>query len=426
MKKPSKRDLTLILTTLLLVIAMAGGTWSTTFGAALSQGTLPTVTPIPPTSRPVSPSDTPNPSATARVPSGGTGVIPLIFITTTSCDQTVSIRTANFPANTDFDVLMNYYGTLGIGGQKVDTVNSGGGGVMTWTFNIPDFLKGQQRIAIRLQSGSGYYSYNWFWNTCPCQPAPSIVWTRGLIPIFKIAAVVHDQSVTIKTANFPANDTFDALINRMGTLGIGGVKVDKVKSSSGGQLTFTFSIPDSLKGQSRIALRLQSPSSGYFSYGWFDNATATFNVSFTAADTSPVGLYDGPSDHSYPPRDPCALSNGSGPAVTPTASSSSSSSSGWTGIPTFSIKSVVHDGTVTITTHNFPAGETFKVTMNKFGTLGVGGVQVDSVSSGSGGTLSFTFNVPDSLKGQKRIAIRLQSTSSGRYAFNWFWNSTYP
>jgi hypothetical protein len=30
------------------------------------------------------------------------------------------------------------------------------------------------------------------------------------------------------------------------------------------------------------------------------------------------------------------------------------------------------------------------------------------------------------LAGQGRIAIRLEATSGGYYAFNWFYNNTYP
>jgi len=60
------------------------------------------------------------------------------------------------------------------------------------------------------------------------------------------------------------------------------------------------------------------------------------------------------------------------------------------------------------------------------GTRGVGGVQVATVDSGAGGTLDLTFNIPDYLKGQYQIAIRMQSPTSGYYAFNWFYNNTYP
>ncbi|MCH7480984.1 MAG: hypothetical protein IIC79_06295, partial [Chloroflexi bacterium] len=92
------------------------------------------------------------------------------------------------------------------------------------------------------------------------------------------------------------------------------------------------------------------------------------------------------------------------------------------GIPTFSITNVVKDVSVTIKTYNFPAGDTFKVRMGIYGTLGIGGVLVDTQASGAGGTFNATYNIPAALLGSTRIAIRLESASSGYYAYNWFWN----
>jgi len=64
--------------------------------------------------------------------------------------------------------------------------------------------------------------------------------------------------------------------------------------------------------------------------------------------------------------------------------------------------------------------------MGKYGTKGIGGTLVATTDSGDGGTLTLSYDVPKSLKGLDRIAIRLEATSGGYYAFNWFWNNTYP
>jgi hypothetical protein len=94
-------------------------------------------------------------------------------------------------------------------------------------------------------------------------------------------------------------------------------------------------------------------------------------------------------------------------------------------VPTFYIDSVARDVSVTITTYNFPAGDNFDVLMNVIGTRGAYGIPVATVSSGNGGTLTFTFNIPPALYGLQQIAIRLQSnTGSGYFAFNWFYNNT--
>jgi hypothetical protein len=213
-------------------------------------------------------------------------------------------------------------------------------------------------------------------------PAPGIASpTSWVVPTFSIVSVATDTSVTIRTYNFPANDTFKVLMGYMGTRGANGTRVDTISSGSGGSFTATFNIPSGLKGLYQIAIRLQSTSgSGYFAYNWFYNNTAS----------------------------------GVNPPVI-----------GYSGIPTFSISSVVADNKVTIYTYNFPANDSFDVLMNYMHTQGINGIKVATISSGSGGSFSATFDIPAALRGQYQIAIRLQSnTGSGYFAYNWFYNNT--
>jgi hypothetical protein len=158
--------------------------------------------------------------------------------------------------------------------------------------------------------------------------------------------------------------------------------VATTNSGDGGSFTATYTIPDKYKGLSRIAIRLESPTSGYYAYNWFYNNTAP------AASPTPGPVYSG--------------------------------------IPTFSIVSVVKNTSVTIKTKNFPADDSFKVRMGKYGTLGIGGKVVATTDSGDGGSFTVTYSIPSSLKGSGRIAIRLVSPTTGYYAYNWFYNNTTP
>jgi hypothetical protein len=313
-------------------------------------------------------------SASAAVP------IPVFAITAVEKDNLVTIKTTDFPANRTFVVRMGTYGTLGIGGIEVGTTFSGTGGTFTATYSIPAALHGSARIAIRLDATSGgYYSYNWFWNnTAPGTVTPTPTPAPGYtgIPTFQIMQVVKDSTVTIKTNNFPANRTFTVRMGAYGTLGIGGTVVGTTASGAGGTFTISYNIPADLIGASRIAIRLDSTTGGFYSYNWFWNAPAT---------PSPVITY--------------------------------------TGIPTFAISTVVKDSTVTIKTNNFPADRTFTVRMGAYGTLGIGGTVVGTTASGAGGTFTITYNIPADLVGASRIAIRLDSTTGGFYSYNWFWNN---
>ena len=218
------------------------------------------------------------------------------------------------------------------------------------------------------------------------QPAQAVPLSNySGIPTFSIVSVKQDQSVTVKTYNFPPNDTFDVTMGPMGTQGIGGTKVGTVVSGSGGSKEYTFDIPSSLYGSYKISIRMQSPTSGYYAYNWFYNNT-------TGSSTQPP------------------------PSTTPPP--------GYTGFPTFSIVSVEQDKNVTVQTNNLPPNDTFDVTMGPMGTKGINGIKVDTVDSGSGGSKEFTFDIPSELSGSYKISIRMQSPTSGYYAYNWFYNNT--
>jgi hypothetical protein len=306
--------------------------------------------------------------------------IPTFTIINVVPNGTVTIQTYNFPPNQIFTVRMGYYGTLGVDGIIVAQTNSGAGGSFQETYTIPSQLYNQAAIAIRMDSDQGFYAYNWFYNTPggtipPGTPPPS---STG-IPTFSIQSVVADTSVTILTNNFPPNQTFTVRMGYYGTLGVNGIVVAETNSGSGGSFQETYTIPTELKGQAQIAIRMESPQ-GFYAYNWFWNNT-------TGTSTSPT------TEPSY------------------------------SGIPTFSIQSVVQNSSVTVLTNNFPPNQTFTVRMGYYGTLGINGIVVDTFDSGSGGSFTKTFTIPSQLFGQAQIAIRMDS-NMGFYAYNWFWNNS--
>jgi hypothetical protein len=61
--------------------------------------------------------------------------------------------------------------------------------------------------------------------------------------------------------------------------------------------------------------------------------------------------------------------------------------------------------------------------MGSFNSGAVNGIVAATEDTGSGGTYLVTFDIPGDLKGMDRIAIRVEF-SDGRYAYNWFWNTT--
>ena len=289
-------------------------------------------------------------------------VVPTFTIENVIVDGSVSILAQNFPANQDFVVTMGPIGTLGINGTPVAITNSGLLGAFAATYPIPANLVGARQIAVRLQSPQGYFSYNWFWNNLT-EPAPIP------IPTISIESVVPDETVTIRTHNFPAGMTFLVTMGHMGTLGINGTPVGTLYSGVGGSMTATFPIPVLLKGLERIAIRTQS--NPFFSYNWFDNPVAPL----------------------------------------PT--------------PTFAICGVLRDDVVVIRTHpSFPPNRDFAVMMNFMGTLGIDGYVVGGFNSGPTGVVTATYTIPSGLRGLDQIQIRAEEVGGPFFSYNYFDNQT--
>jgi hypothetical protein len=239
---------------------------------------------------------------------------------------------------------MANYGTMGIGGIEVGTINSNSGGVYKGSYSIPVALRGSYQIAIRLESSkSGLAYYDSYYNDTSGVIAPAASSASAMSSSFSILSVVRDTSVTLQMDNFPANDAYDVFMGSLSAQGINDTKVATIFTGNGGSFFKTVSIPANLHGVYQIALRLESPYSGYYSYQLFNNnTTGSYGVYYT---TSTYGL-----------------------------------------VPTFSIVNVVKDATITIQTASFPVNDTFNVRMGPKGTAGINGTYVGTINSGGGGT----------------------------------------
>ena len=216
-------------------------------------------------------------------PPAGASTIPKTTVTDVTEGTDFTVQGSNFTLNDTYNVYVGKFGTKGVGGVKVDTFDTDSTGKFTKTFSIPASLKDEGYLAIRFQSpDSSYYAYDWFVNTgSSSTPSPggSTSWGyppagKNTIPTFTIEAVVKNSKVTIKATNFTTNDTYNVYLGKFGTKGVGGVKVDTQDTDGTGKFTATYDIPASLAGESLIAIRLQSPVTGYYSYNWFSNTTA--------------------------------------------------------------------------------------------------------------------------------------------------------
>lgn len=198
-------------------------------------------------------------------------------------NSTVSIRTYNFPSNVLFKAKMGRKSGGNLEWKDLPNVDSGSGGSFEVTFNIPAEFANTNQLVVRLiqekKNGKVFHYDQWFNNTVASSGTGGKGITYypntnyyGYIPTIWIVGVARDSSVTIQTANFPANLDFQVLMGPMGTQGQG-YHVATFNSGAGGSMKLTFPIPPQLYGSYQISIRTQNLWSGYYSYNWFYNNT---------------------------------------------------------------------------------------------------------------------------------------------------------
>jgi hypothetical protein len=218
-----------------------------------------------------------------------------------------------------------------------------------------------------------------------------------LVPITSIVSVVQDQSVTIRTDYFPAYDTYNVFMGLSGTQGIGGILVSRLTTGVGGSFLAKFNIPSELRGQQIISIRLESPTSGYYSYNWFYNSTSGVVV----PNYSTTQYY-----YSTPYYSP-----------TPT----------WRGIqegmPRFDITAVDHGASVSVRLINMPANSTYTVSMKDGRSAYTTWYDVTVFNSASGGIFpAGPWNIPAILRYSPQISIKIYNQSTHIFIVNRFDN----
>lgn len=208
-------------------------------------------------------------------------------------------------------------------------------------------------------------------------------------PTFDIMSVVVDESVTIRTNLFPANELYYVYMGYNGTLGINGILVTKIWTGSGGTFKAKFYIPDELKGEDIVAIRLESPTSPYYSYNFFYNTTS-YTANYSTSSSS--------STTTYAPND----------------------------FPTFNILSVVKGESVTVETKYFPAGDMFGVYMKDGNSAAKTWYYVAGFNSADGASFQATFAIPSQLYYKEKIAIKMYNLDEKYITYNLFENKNYP
>lgn len=212
----------------------------------------------------------------------------------------------------------------------------------------------------------------------PAQAAPAEV-RKVRIPTIEILGTSRDNNVTIQVGTYP-DGYVEIFIGPYGSKGMTGYKVGSATVKNR-RLKATFAIPPQLFGADRLDIRVQGKARYALATGWF------FNMS--------------------------------------------SASSGYTDNPLLRAKNIVKDTSVTIMAYNMPPSASFEVyfmpitAKNRvFRPDNIDYYKVGTWSTGAGGSLTSTFNIPPQLVGAKSIAFVIHYSPFASHAATWFVNLT--
>jgi hypothetical protein len=188
-----------------------------------------------------------------------------------------------------------------------------------------------------------------------------------------IVGVNRNESVYVRMENFPSNETFYILMNKNGTLGLGGYLVSKITTNSGGTFNAEFPIPEELANEDIINIRFENVEGSYDPpYNFFYNDDSNFNPYANK-------YWEDNDDTTYN-----HLENG---------------------FPTFKVTAVNAGATITVVTSNFPSNVRWAVYMKDGAMASENWYEVTGFVS-DGGVQTLTLSIPSDLQYKDKIAVK--------------------
>ena len=146
----------------------------------------------------------------ATVQAEGIEPYPSYTISSVKVDESVSIMTRDFPAETNFIVRMKDLNEVS-DYLDIAKFNTMSGGAFAATFQIPEQLRGKQNIGMLISNLAGTEIPSTFENVDMSVDAPKAEgWCDySVLPSFSIDSVTKGVSVTVETGPFPVEKSFN-------------------------------------------------------------------------------------------------------------------------------------------------------------------------------------------------------------------------
>ncbi len=340
--------------------------------------------------------------STVKIPGG-----PKFWIADVDRNQSVNVRFTEWTKGKTYVVYMARNGSslrekykVGQleGNKKKATFNR--------TFNIPKQLKHERHIVLFIitykDNSHGYtifentdgYDINTEWSLLPIHRSSSQTSGKecrvyGGLKFWIKELDKANHTITIKVTDYDKVATYTVLIGENNS-NFQGHPLGRIDSTDGRTHTRTYNYPAFLWPADELRITVQNIHNDHSCSSAVSNKRENWQI------MDPYGSF--------------------------TYLGSSSSGVSSTATPFTNIIGVVKDSEVTLQTYNFPADTDFVVSMGPLGTKGVGGFVIGTQNSGVGGSFVVTYPIPAQLWGSEYVSIRLQSTSSGHFAYDYFQN----
>ena len=206
--------------------------------------------------------------------------------------EQVQLRIENLPADTDFKVTMSAVGHQGVG-PVVANFNSNTGGTRTYWFEILNSVDKENKVEVRIDSGTGIFAYATFDNTKALTsttttptatsttttttptttgtPAPETVERPPKMGEIHVVHVQKGGIVVAELKGMPLDTKFTVSVGTGGSEGLDGFKVGNLSTESLSDHIGSFEIPVDLSGERSLDLRIEAP--GYLYLVTFANTS---------------------------------------------------------------------------------------------------------------------------------------------------------
>ncbi|MBN2044028.1 MAG: hypothetical protein JW757_03330 [Anaerolineales bacterium] len=336
-----------------------------------------------------------------KIPNG-----PKFWISNVVRGESVTVGFKDYPKGKTYTVIIGLPGNNLGKGYKVGYLSDGYGTNFNRTFQIPKEVRHKTHLAIYIVDYSdNSHGYDIFTNDTgfdhKTEQSFSPVYRSSDMSAGKSVGIFNGPTVWIGSAGYPktVNVAFDdfylpgnyTIFIGPNVVGQPATILGYANETNGPRFTKTFDIPDELKGEDVLKVAVVNAFNQH-------SGTMAFRYMEGYPYASPVGNFS--------------------------ANYTSDSYGGtWSrATPYTRVLNVIPDTEVTLQVFNFPANKEFIVTMGPLGTRGIGGYVIGTQSTGEGGSFVVTYPIPAQLRGSDYISIRLESTSSGHYAYDYFQN----